>query len=42
MNYGGLPALIDMNNTKQKMDYLKGIFDNVYLKDVIERNRIKF
>jgi predicted AAA+ superfamily ATPase len=41
LNYGGLPALIDMNNTKQKMDYLKGIFDNVYLKDVIERNRIK-
>ncbi len=23
------------------MDYLKGIFDNVYLKDVIERNKIK-
>ena len=42
LNYGGLPALIDMNNTKQKMDYLKGILDNVYLKDVIERNRIKF
>ena len=41
LNYGGLPALIDMNNTKQKMDYLKGIFDNVYLKDVIERNKIK-
>ncbi len=41
LNYGGLPALIDMNNAKQKMDYLKGIFDNVYMKDVIERNKIK-
>ena len=23
------------------MDYLKGIFDNVYMKDVIDRNKIK-
>lgn len=41
LNYGGLPALIDMKNTNQKMDYLKGIFDNVYMKDVIDRNKIK-
>ena len=41
LNYGGLPALIDMKNAKQKMDYLKGIFDNVYMKDVIDRNKIK-
>jgi len=41
LNYGGLPALIDMSNAKQKMDYLKGIFDNVYMKDVIDRNKIK-
>ncbi len=41
LNYGGLPALIGMNNTKQKMDYLKGIFENVYMKDVIERHKIK-
>ena len=41
LNFGGLPALVGMNNITQKMDYLKGIFDNVYMKDVIERNRIK-
>ena len=41
LNYGGLPALLDMNNSKQKMDYLKSIFDNVYMKDVIDRNKIK-
>ena len=41
LNFGGLPALVDMNNAKQKMDYLKGIFDNVYMKDVIDRNKIK-
>ena len=41
LNYGGLPALIDMTNAMQKMDYLKSIFDNVYMKDVIDRNKIK-
>ena len=41
LNYGGLPALLDMNNSKQKMDYLKSIFDNVYMKDVIDRNKIQ-
>ena len=41
LNYGGLPALMDMNNAKHKMDYLKGSFDNVYMRDVIERNKIK-
>lgn len=41
LNYGGLPALVGMTNAKQKMDYLKSIFDNVYMKDVIDRNKIK-
>ena len=41
LNYGGLPALIDMTNAKQKMDYLKNIFYNVYMKDVIDRNKIR-
>lgn len=41
INYGGLLALLEMKNANQKMSYLKNIFDNVYLKDVIDRNRIK-
>ena len=41
INYGGLPALLDMKNANQKMNYLKNIFENVYMKDVIDRNRIK-
>lgn len=41
LNYGGLPVLLDMNSPKQKMDYLKNTFDNVYMKDVIDRNKIK-
>ena len=41
LNYGGLPALVEMTNDKQKMDYLKSIFDKVYIKDAIDRNKIK-
>ena len=40
INYGGLPALLNMKNANQKMDYLKNIFENVYMKDVIDRNKI--
>ena len=41
MNYGGLPALLGMKNPAQKMDYLKNIFENVYMKDVIDRNNVQ-
>ena len=41
MNYGGLPALLDMKVPSQKMDYLKNIFENVYMKDVIDRHHIQ-
>lgn len=39
--YGGLPAIMSMQTEKQKADYLRNLFSNVYLKDVIERNGIK-
>ena len=41
MTYGGLPQLVQFQNERQKADYLKNIFANVYLKDVIERNKIQ-
>ena len=41
MLYGGLPQIVNFQNERQKADYLKNIFANVYLKDVIERNRIQ-
>lgn len=41
MTYGGLPMLTGFATEKQKSDYLKNIFENVYMKDVIERNRIQ-
>lgn len=39
--YGGLPAIALMKTEKQKTDYLKKLFANVYIKDVIERNNVQ-
>lgn len=41
MIYGGLPQVAQFRNERQKAEYLKNIFANVYLKDVVERNRIQ-
>ena len=41
MLYGGLPQVVGFQSERQKADYLKNIFANVYLKDVIERNKIQ-
>lgn len=39
--YGGLPQIVGFQSERQKSDYLKNIFANVYLKDVIERHKIQ-
>lgn len=41
MTFGGLPQIAGLQSERRKADYLKNIFVNVYLKDVIERNRIR-
>lgn len=41
MIYGGLPQVAQFSDERQKGEYLKNIFANVYLKDVVERNRIQ-
>ena len=41
MIYGGLPQVAGFQTERQKAEYLKNIFTNVYLKDVIERNSIQ-
>lgn len=41
MIYGGLPQVAGFQMERQKADYLKNIFANVYLKDVVERNNIQ-
>ena len=40
MTYGGLPQVVQFSVESQKAEYLKNIFSNVYIKDVVERNRI--
>ena len=39
--YGGLPATCLLNSAEDKQKYLAEVFETVYLRDVIERNKIK-
>lgn len=41
MIYGGLPQVAQFPVECQKAEYLKNIFANVYLKDVVERNKLQ-
>ena len=41
MIYGGLPQVAQFSMECQKAEYLKNIFANVYIKDVVDRNRIQ-
>lgn len=38
--YGGLPLIVEMKTEERKMSYLKEQQQNVYINDVIERNKI--
>ena len=40
VNYGGLPRILSMKTPQQKVQYLTSLFKEVYLKDILERNRI--
>ncbi|MFA6937580.1 MAG: ATP-binding protein [Treponema sp.] len=39
--YGGLPKIISLKTDKQKSDYLKNLFEEVYIKDIVQHNNIK-
>ena len=41
MIYGGLPQVAKFSMEYQKTEYLKNMFTNVYIKDVVEQNRIQ-
>lgn len=41
MTYGGLPVVCQLPDDQQRSAYLKNIFENVYLRDVIDRNQIQ-
>lgn len=40
INYGGFPYLINLENSKDKLDYLDGIYNTVIMKDVIARKKV--
>lgn len=40
-NYGGMPLILSYKNTSDKIAYLKGLFDKVYMSDILERHHIK-
>ncbi len=39
--YGGLPLVLSFDSEQKKANYLKNLFDTVYLADIIERHKIK-
>lgn len=39
--YGGLPRILSYKTEEQKSEYLKNLFEQTYLKDIIERNKIQ-
>ena len=38
--YGGMPLILSRPNDTAKMNYLKSLFSEVYIKDIVERKRI--
>ena len=40
-NYGGMPLVLSYKDASKKADYLKGLFDKVYISDILERHSIK-
>lgn len=39
--YGGLPLILSKKTDEEKSKYLKDLFDQTYIKDIIERNNIQ-
>ena len=40
MLYGGMPYLLKLKNSEQQKQYLASLFDEVYIKDIVERNNV--
>lgn len=41
VTYGGLPLILSMKTEEQKTEYLTRLFEETYIKDIIERNHIE-
>lgn len=39
--YGGLPKILEFTEESDKVKYLKNIFEETYLKDIIDRNKLQ-
>ena len=39
--YGGMPFILSRPSAESKISYLKNLFEETYLKDIVERNRIR-
>ena len=38
---GGMPFVLELETFEERSKYLKGLFEETYIKDIIDRNRIK-
>ena len=41
MTYGGMPYILYLKTTEEKSEYLNDLFNNTYLNDIVERNKIQ-
>ena len=41
VTYGGLPLTVTMRTEEQKINYLSRLFEETYIKDIVERNHIE-
>lgn len=39
--YGGMPYVLWLKTEEEKQEYLKGLFKEIYIKDIVDRNDIK-
>lgn len=41
ITFGGLPKLLEMKTNQERADYLKSLFDETYIRDIVERNDVR-
>jgi predicted AAA+ superfamily ATPase len=41
ITFGGMPGQVTMDNVQDKSNYLKSLFDETYIRDIIDRNNVR-
>ena len=41
ITFGGMPGQVTMDNVQDKSNYLKTLFDETYIRDIIDRNNVR-